>query len=260
MSTVSTKIRIAFATNGPGAVIMREGPIKQTRMLAWRTDNDSLTEGQWINSSVPHFTVNSDASLVLAFVQGVRDGGPWVAVSRPPWFTALGVWWIGDSWGGYGSHFITDRRIYIAPGLTAVEFKGRLGKSMEWTADPRYRTPESALVSRRLPNWELESFEGRQTWLKRSTVSGLEVRRRPRGQNFTMEVFAMNERTLTLIDTFDDVYFADFDSRGEFVYTRRDGKVHRAALRGTRLVSHEIFDLSSMSPEPIVAPLGKASW
>lgn len=260
MTIVSTKIRIAFAANGPNAVIMREGPRKQTRMLLWRTNDDHLTVGQWIASSVPHFTINSDASLVLAFVQGFRNGGPWVAVSRPPWFTALGVWWIGDSWGGYGSHFVTDRRIYIAAGLTKVEFKGTLGDDMGWTADPRFRIPESALASRRLPNWELESIAGAQTWVKRSPVSELEVRRRPKGENYAMDVYVPSNGRTERIDTVDDVYFADFDSRGDFVFARRDGKIHRASLRKGRLLYYQVFDLSAMIPEPMEAPLGKAVW
>jgi hypothetical protein len=251
VTVVSTKIRIAFATNGPNAVIMREGPRKQTRMLLWRTTDDRLTAGQWIHATVPHFTTNGDASLVLSFVQGFRNGGQWVALSEPPWFTARGVWRIGDSFGGYGSHFITDRSIFIAPGLTNVAFQGKLGRDMEWTVDPRFRVPEAAHASRRLPNWELESIGGAQTWVKRSAASELEIRRRPKGENYSMDVFVPMNGRLECIDTIDDVYFADIDSRGDFIFTRRDGKIHRASLRKGRLLYYEVFDLSAMMPEPL---------
>jgi len=83
----STKISIAFAKNGSRAVILRQGPSKWTRMLAWCTRTGHLEPGQWVHSKVPFFAINSDASLVLTFIQDYRrrhDYSTWVALSRPP--------------------------------------------------------------------------------------------------------------------------------------------------------------------------------
>ena len=128
-----TKIQIAFAENGRHGVILRQGPSKWTRMIKWDTKTDRLTEGQWIHSKVRYFDINSDASLILCFIQSYRrEPGTWVALSKPPWFTARAIWKIGDSWGGY-CQFLTDKKIYVSKGINPIVFEGSLPKGMRWS-------------------------------------------------------------------------------------------------------------------------------
>jgi hypothetical protein len=75
-------------------------------------DTDRFEHGQWIKGRVyeRRCDISADGSLFLAFVR--QSGGPvqepaaadtWLALSRPPWFSALAVWFIGGTYhtGGF---------------------------------------------------------------------------------------------------------------------------------------------------------------
>lgn len=251
----STKIRIEFAINGSKAVIVREGPAKWTRMLLWDTRTDRIVPGQWIHSHVPYFTINSDASLVLAFIQSYRRRhgcGPWVALSRSPWFTALGIWKIGDSWGGRCG-FITDQKIFVTPGIEEVEFEGKLRKGMSWTTT-------GPAPSRDRRGWEAVSKDGEPVLLRRKAKSRklvLTLMQNLPDWNLTLvERTPYGERQ----ETFEKVHFADLDQQERVVLTRRDGKVIRVASTNAGFHTEKIFDFSQMAPEPIDAPKAASRW
>src|SRR5688572_29305935 len=101
------------------AVIFRRGPSKLTQQLVWDLETDEITRGQWIGGHV--YTRRCDISpdgkyLVAAFTnysQSLRDrskykfkdewlASGWTAISRPPYFTALALWFTGGAWNGGG--------------------------------------------------------------------------------------------------------------------------------------------------------------
>ncbi len=101
------------------AVIFRRGPSKHTQQLIWDFATDRVTPGQWITGHV--HTRRCDVSpdgryLVGAFTnyRNTRYAGPdlrthvswdqqgWTAISRPPYFTALALWFMGGAWNGGG--------------------------------------------------------------------------------------------------------------------------------------------------------------
>lgn len=108
------------AREAPIAVIFRRGPSKQTQLLTWNLETDVVTPGQWIKAKV--YTRRCDISpdgkyLVAAFTDyssrrdpavekfGLKDeylACGWTAISKPPYFTALGLWFSGDAWNGGG--------------------------------------------------------------------------------------------------------------------------------------------------------------
>lgn len=108
------------ATEAPVAVIFRRGPSKQTQLLTWNLETDEVTAGQWIKGKV--FTRRSDVSpdgkyLIAAFSNyaarneneakkwGMKHDWMtcgWTAISRPPYFSALALWFTGGSWNGGG--------------------------------------------------------------------------------------------------------------------------------------------------------------
>ena len=89
---------------------MRRGPSKWWRLTLWNTRNDHFTGGQWFRGSVyPHKCDLAPDGKLLSYFAGkfqhsARQRGydiTWVAVSRPPYFTALALWPVGDTWGGH---------------------------------------------------------------------------------------------------------------------------------------------------------------
>lgn len=78
--------------------------------------------GQWFRGRIypEKCDVSPDGKLLIYFAgkfsPRAREKGydrTWIAVSRPPYLTALAMWLIGDTWGGQGL-FLDDRSVLIA--------------------------------------------------------------------------------------------------------------------------------------------------
>jgi hypothetical protein len=72
----------------------------------WRTDTDTLEHGQWLKGRVyeRRSDLSADGALFAAFVRqsGMKrtqsNADSWIALSRPPYFTALAVWFVGGTY------------------------------------------------------------------------------------------------------------------------------------------------------------------
>ncbi|MFN8558506.1 MAG: hypothetical protein U0531_14570 [Dehalococcoidia bacterium] len=117
---VPCRLTVFLARSAPVAVVLRRGPSDWARLSLWRTDDDRIEHGQWFHGRVyeRRCDVSDDGSLFVYFARQSRAGTPparesWVAVSRPPWFTALALWSVGTTYclGGY---FPTPRALWTA--------------------------------------------------------------------------------------------------------------------------------------------------
>ena len=106
------RLFVYLARDVPQAVVLRRGPSAWARLSCWQTDSDTFEHGQWIKARVyeRRSDISADGALFLAFVRqsgraliGPSDRDTWLALSRPPWFTALAHWLIGGTYhtGGY---------------------------------------------------------------------------------------------------------------------------------------------------------------
>lgn len=118
------------AREAPVAVIFRRGPSQYCQLLTWNLETDEITPGQWIHGKV--FTRRCDLSPNGAYlISGISDysrnrrsaveqyglkyehmASGWTAISKPPFFTALALWFSGDSWNG-GGLFESDRLVKV---------------------------------------------------------------------------------------------------------------------------------------------------
>ena len=110
-------LRVSRARDRPVGVVLRRGPTDWARLSLWHVGVDRLEHGQWIKGRVfeRRSDLSADGSLFAAFIR--QSGGKepdgadtWIAVSRPPFFSALAVW---GSWAGTYTHrqpFFPDRR------------------------------------------------------------------------------------------------------------------------------------------------------
>ena len=46
------RLHLFFATENDRAVILRQGPARQFRMILWHRDSDTFEDGQWIKTKV----------------------------------------------------------------------------------------------------------------------------------------------------------------------------------------------------------------
>lgn len=104
-----------FASASPTAVIYRRGPTKHTCLIAWDRSDDSFQVGQWFEGMVkPSWGgLSPDGRWLITFMGKYRGPyGTWTVLSKPPYFTAISLWPMGDTWYG-GGWFLTDRELVL---------------------------------------------------------------------------------------------------------------------------------------------------
>jgi hypothetical protein len=107
------RLHLFFATENDRAVILRQGPTRQFRMILWYRDTDTFEDGQWLKQKVyvERCCLSPDGRHFLYFaLDGHWDSdaeGAFTALSRPPYWTALALFPCGDTWGG-GGVFLDD--------------------------------------------------------------------------------------------------------------------------------------------------------
>ena len=89
---------------------MRRGPTDHVQLVAWDTDTDEFTAGQWFKGRIheDRCDLSPDGRYFVYFaakhrwvhVEDVKE--TWTAISRPPYFTALAIWFFGGTWHGGG--------------------------------------------------------------------------------------------------------------------------------------------------------------
>jgi hypothetical protein len=126
-TTPQPRLYVLLARAAPRAVIFRRGPSKSVLMIAWDTEHDTFTEGQWLRGRLyeRRCDLSPGGSLLVYFAAKYKrhisrldhpDSFPtWTAVSRPPYFTALTLWPHGDAWNG-GGLFADERTLLLNHG------------------------------------------------------------------------------------------------------------------------------------------------
>ena len=100
------RLFVYLAPRAPIGVVLRRGPSRWVQLSVWHTDSDTFDHGQWIRGRVyeRRCDVSPDGSLFVYFIRkdGLRSADieqvdSWIAISRPPWFTALALWVAGGT-------------------------------------------------------------------------------------------------------------------------------------------------------------------
>lgn len=134
MSTPPQDARIVgfVAERANVAVLLRTGPSKKTLMIRWDLDTDEFSLGQWLNYTVKHERsgLSEDGKLFAYYALDYRrksqsEAGPHVAISRPPYFSALALWWAGGMHTG-GAQWIGPREIGLCEDVVGHPDKGSL--------------------------------------------------------------------------------------------------------------------------------------
>ncbi len=118
--TPVVRLHLFFATENDRAVIVRQGPTRQFRMILWHRDTDTFKDGQWVKQKVyiERCALSPDGRHFLYFMLDGKWGsdakGSYSALSRPPYWTALSLFPQGDTWT-WQCLFI-DNRHYFAWG------------------------------------------------------------------------------------------------------------------------------------------------
>lgn len=104
------RLTVLAARDADVAVVLRRGPTDWVRLHRWDTATDTVEDGGWLRARVSgrRCDLSPDGRLFVAFVaaHGRTDDvrrDTWVALSRPPWWRALALWFEGSTWsfGGF---------------------------------------------------------------------------------------------------------------------------------------------------------------
>ena len=114
------RLHLFFATENDRAVILRQGPTRQFRLILWHRNDDTFEDGQWVKKKVypERCDLSPDGQHFIYFMldgnwQGPGEGA-YTALSKPPYFTALALFPEGSTWG-HGGKFV-DNVHYVATG------------------------------------------------------------------------------------------------------------------------------------------------
>ncbi len=145
------RLDIFVATGAPCAVILRRGPTRQVRMIAWNTREDTFEDGQWVKHRVypRKCSLSSDGRHFAYFgfskrYHGGEMTGGFVGIGRVPYFTALAFLPEGSTWGR-GVRFI-DRHHVLCPYLRRYHIAALpLPLVWVWRADDVDAQPEDGV-------------------------------------------------------------------------------------------------------------------
>jgi hypothetical protein len=123
MAAPPPRLAVLAARDADVAVVLRRGPTDWVRLSLWDTAGDTVEHGGWMHARVPwrRCDLSPDGRLLVAFVAD-HGGAPdapardtWVALSRPPWWHALALWFNGTMWD-FGGFFPDAASCTIATG------------------------------------------------------------------------------------------------------------------------------------------------
>ena len=272
-SHTSCRLFVYLARKAPLAVVLRRSPSDWARLSLWHTDTDKIEHGQWLKGRVyeRRCDVSADGSLFLAFVRqsgGRTETDTWLALSRPPYFSALAVWLIGGTYHT-GGFFPGERSVWTGYGESAPD-KGELPGWLHVTA------PRDIPYIDGTPEWTDRTVHLnrllRDGWgmVDPSTQNTVLARRRPEQpltvvltQRFAGFEMSGGPYEVSCRLQHDDgtntdlgiATWADWDQRGRLVLAR-EGKLFVFGANGFE----EIADFNAQEPVPEPAPGWAMQW
>jgi hypothetical protein len=258
---------VYLAHEAPIAVVLRRGPESWTRLSLWHTDTDTFSHGQWLQGRVyeRRCDLSPDGSVFVYLARRDSKSDParcWLALSRPPYFTALALWFVGDSYHT-GGFFPDDETLWIGFAI-APPNRGRLPNSISITgpmalylAQEEGEPDRTVFINRQLRDgWTWVPGASPERWERRHDSKNLTLimihhdgEGRPDPERSGVEYLVRAEPELELY-SLGDVTWADWDQRGRLVLAQQG-----------RLLSWEppnrfieITDLNNQIPETIEAP------
>lgn len=261
------RLKFAFSSNGKRCVILRRGPSDWVRMILWDMVTNEFSLGQWLHGPIRDFDISPQGDHVIYFVSYHKKRSPylWVAISKPPYFSALAMWPISDAWGGTCA-FIDEEKISIN--------KGMYQSSLDLA--PNFQLEKYSIV-------ELDSLEEwkakRRGWHKQTPSDGSDsrVRNNPefRKKSPKDELTLCSRRSRNYHSTPRYRYwllntdgktielgaeFADFDPSGRLIFSNKGRLCVGNIDESGQLVTNEIADFNNQVPEEIEAPLSARTW
>jgi hypothetical protein len=279
MTDSPCRLYVYKASAAPLAVVLRRGPSDWVRLSTWHMLDDRIEHGQWMAGRVyeRRCDLSPDGRLFACFVRKesartYEDVGAdsWIAVSRPPWFTALALWAIGGTYCA-GALFLDDASLFLG-GLGDGPDRGQLpdwlrvatsAPFIDHTNDWTDRTvhfnrllrggwapiPDTSAAT---PWWEKPSPSGGRTLVMMERTDGDFT---SYGGRHVVEYAVRDDANGTVVDL-GLATWADWDDRGRLLAARDGALVAWDATHGFTAIA----DFNAQEPDPQPAPPEAAHW
>lgn len=250
---------VLLAAEAETAVILRRGPTKWWHVTLWDTRRDRFQSGQWFRGQIypSKCDLSPNGKLLIYFAgkwsaRSVAKGysWTWIAVSRPPYLTALTLWPVGDTWGGRGV-FAGNTKVMIAAS-PKTHPDHPLGP-LEVVEDDWGKT---------VPCWHRGWMVRGDVWRKVQDDVALE-RALPGTWGWSPDrygvAYMLSRKDGEPIEVF-KAHWADFDQRGRLV-AAVGGRILAAKIGpGSGLKWRQLADFSAETPERMEAPVWARTW
>ena len=116
------RLFLMIAHNASVGVILRRGPTGWTQLIKWNIEKDYFELGQWFKGRIYEekcdLSPNGNSLVYFASKYGDRQtnseiSSTWTAMSRPPYFTAIGLWPNGGTTYGGGGIWSDDATLLL---------------------------------------------------------------------------------------------------------------------------------------------------
>jgi hypothetical protein len=240
----------------------------------WHTDTDAFEHGQWIRARVfeRRSDLSADGSLFVAFIRTNaarlrtdQQADTWIAISRPPYFTALALWWVGGTYCT-GGLFPAQRSLWL--GWSAEPDQGGLPPWHERAStvahvDRTNNWTDRTVFHNRLlrDGWILVGGATRETWEHRHPHQSLtlvftELGWDPRAYGGPHRVeYALRNADGALVEL-PGVTWADWDQLGRLIVVQNGRLLHWQGPDALAVLA----DFNAQVPESLAAPDWARNW
>jgi hypothetical protein len=257
---------VLLAREAPVGVIFRRGPREWTQLIHWKIDKDIFTPGQWFRGQIylDRCDISPDGTYLIYFAakHWRKKDSVWTAVSKPPYFTALKIWFQVGTYGG-GGVFADNHHVWLHSFHAA-------GNYQTLSSEPNDKQPPDAgqmfqhktAFHLRLARdgWKLAAPDAKTViWRKQVGKQVLCLEELPyrSGSGSVYRYSLMNEQSREM--SLEGVNWADFDQRKRLVLAK-EGKLFSAAVVDGELVYTELADFNANQPEAIESPDWAKKW
>lgn len=283
-NSIGARLHVILARETPCAVIIRRGPTNWMRLSLWRTDTDSFEHGQWFSGKIypDRSDLSPDGKLFIYFAakhtgytidRNTSYGTSWIAISKPPYLTALALWNVGTTYCP-GGLFEDNQTVWLpfSKGVDSAhpqhQPQGLTIKTGEPLETPPFffrlerdgwqREPDKAAVA---PAWWVPRPDQQSILWTKPQAAGpfqLVLERRMIGYESTLTYFIAHPERHQMV-MLNDCSWADWDQRGRLVGTRH-GQVLAINPEAPNEDVTILEDVNDQPPDPQPAPEWAQTW
>jgi hypothetical protein len=285
------RISVLLARDAARGVVLRRGPTDWVQQILWHTDSDTFEPGQWFHGRIyegmSDLSPNGELFLYVARKPETPEQKhsaythKWTAISRAPYFTALALWPIGDSWDG-GGYFMDNDKVWLCHASAHAHPDHRPRGLRVLNTDDRQRFAERSVRD----GWE-RTQEGRFSFERSSAKDGLSVlgargtteqpaiwqKRQPGGRyRLVTELYRepdFDTAALSYITDADDMSrsqtlvegttWIDWDRRGRLVFAC-EGQLYATEAPFDPEATRLLADFNANTREQVEAPAWARRW